>query len=211
MQAHPTDRRALSNLKHGLTGRVYLLTQAEHTAYDALSRGIHESLAPVGAAEIELVDALVDDRWRLRRAAALESSIFAGHAGKFASSPDATGDPDLDVALSHAGAWTAEAKNLNLLSLYESRIHRRFERNMSELRKLQSERKAALEQALEEAALLAQLAESEGETYDPAESFQIHNLEFSTQEIARMVDRWGRLNQARKLSAAPAKPLRIAA
>jgi hypothetical protein len=53
----------------------------------------------------------------------------------------------------------------------EQRISRTIERNMAELRTLRAERKAAREQALEEALLLAQLAQSKGEKYDAAADF----------------------------------------
>jgi hypothetical protein len=138
-----TDRRTLSPLKHGLTGRIYLLSQAEQIAYDDLTRALHDDLAPSGEMETQLVEALVADRWRLNRVVSLESSLFFEGAEKFANSPEATGDPELDQALSEGRVWTAEAKNLNLLSLYESRMNRRFEKNFAILRKLQADRKAA--------------------------------------------------------------------
>ena len=209
--AQPCDRRAFSNLKHGLTGRIYLLTQADQSAYDALSRGLRESLAPEGAMETELAQAIADDRWRLNRAATFESSIFAEGAEKFAQSAEATGEPELDAAFAQGRTWLAEARNLNLLTLYESRIQRRFEKNMAELRRLQAERKAALAAAIEEAALLSHAAESKGESYNLAEAFQLRNFEFSTVEITRMVSRWRRLIEAKKLSSAPRKAQRIAA
>ncbi len=62
-----TDRRALSPLKHGLTGRIYLLSQAEQVAYDDLTRGLLDDFAPAGEMEEQLVEALVADRWRLTR------------------------------------------------------------------------------------------------------------------------------------------------
>jgi hypothetical protein len=199
-----TDRRALSPLKHGFTGRIYLLSQAEQVAYDELTRGLLDDFAPSGEMETQLVEALVADRWRQSRAASLESSLFAEGAERFADSPEATGDPELDLALSQGRVWTAEAKNLNLLSLYESRIHRRFEKNFAMLRKLQADRKAALEQAIQEAALLAQLAEAGREAYEMAEAFERRNFVFSTAEITRMVSRYRRLEEAKKLSKAPA-------
>ncbi len=183
----PCDRRALSNFKHGLTGRIYLFGEAEQAAYDKLCASLREELAPEGALQIELVQQISDDRWRLQRAAALESSIFAEAAEKFANSEEATGNADLDTGLSEGHTWLAEAKNLNLLTLYESRIQRRFEKNMAELHRLQAERKAALEAAIEEAALLSHLAKSKGEAYNPAEAFLTRGFEFSPEEIARMI------------------------
>jgi hypothetical protein len=207
----PCDPRALGNLKHGLTGRIFFFNEAERSAYDNLYRGLQECLAPEGALEDQILKSLVDDQWRMDRATCLESSIFAEGAEKFAASSDATGDSEIDLALSQGRVWQAEAKNLNLLSLYTSRFHRRYEKNMAELRKLQTERRAALEQAIEEAALLAHLAKSKGETYNMAEAFTRRNFEFSIEEIARMVTRWRRLLEAKQFAAAPRKALRKAA
>jgi hypothetical protein len=206
-----TDRRALSPLKHGLTGRIYLLSQAEQVAYDNLSHGLHDEFAPATEMEEQLVEALVADRWRQDRAACLEASLFAEGAERFAGSPEATGDPEVDLALSEGRVWIAEAKNLNLLSLYESRIHRRFVKNLAMLRTLQADRKAAVEQAIQEAALLAQVAEAKGEAYKMAEAFERRNFVFSTVEIAQMVNRYRRLDEAKKLSKTAHKPLRAAA
>ncbi len=206
----PRDPRAWNSVKHGLTGQILLATPAEHAAYDTHCQGIRESLAPEGDMETGLVQSIADDRWRLMRAASLESAIFAEGAAKSASE-DAAADPELEAALASGRTWIAEARNLNLLTLYESRIQRRFEKNMAELRKLQTERKAALQQAIEEAALLSQLAENEGQTYNPAESFQPRGFAFSADEMARMVRRHRRLDEAKKLSTQRRKPLRIAA
>jgi hypothetical protein len=56
------------------------------------------------------------------RATGLESAIFSEGAGKFAAPNDATGDPEIEPSLSEGRVWQAEAKNLNLLSLYTSRL-----------------------------------------------------------------------------------------
>jgi hypothetical protein len=207
----PCDPRALGNFKHGLTGRIFFFSQADQSAYDELYRGLKEALAPEGELEEEILKDLADDRWRMRRVTSLESAIFCEGAEKFAASSDATGDPEIDLALSEGRVWQAEAKNLNLLSLYTSRFHRRYEKNMAELRRLQAERRAALDQAVEEAALLSHMAKTKGETYNMAEAFTRRNFEFSTEEIARMVNRWVRLQEAKKFAAASRKSLRMAA
>ena len=211
MQPQPItacDPRALGNFKHGLTGRIFFFNEAEQSAYDNLHSGMKESLAPEGALEEQLLKSIVDDQWRMDRATCLESAIFSEGAEKFAASSDATGDPELDLALSEGRVWQDEAKNLNLLSLYTSRFQRRFEKNMAELRRLQAERKAALEQAIEEAALLSHMAKTKGDAYNIAEAFTCRNFEFSTEEIHRMVTRWRRLLEAKALVSASRKTLR---
>jgi hypothetical protein len=207
----PCDPRALGNFKHGLTGRIFFFNEAEKSAYEDLYSGLEECLTPEGALEAQLLKSLVDDQWRMGRVTSLESAIFAEGAEKFAASSDATGDPELDLALSQGRVWQAEAKNLNLLSLYNGRFQRRYEKNMVELRRLQTERKASLAQAVEEAALLSHLAKSKGETYNIADAFTRRNFEFSAEEIGRMVTRWLRLLEAKKFAAASRRPLRRAA
>jgi len=158
------DPRALNAYRHGLTGQVHILTPADQVAYEKHCKGIHESLVPVGALETDLAQAIADDRWRLNRAGGIESSIFALGIGQ--PSQGSAGHPEIDVALAQARVWLADGKNLQLLGLYEHRIQRRVEKNMDMLRGLQQDRKAALQQAVEEDALLTQLAASKGETYD---------------------------------------------
>jgi hypothetical protein len=109
------------------------------------------------------------------------------------------------------GLWGRFACNLQLLGLYESRIQRRFEKNMVEIRTLQAERKASLEQALEEADLLCQLAESKGEQAEPSQFVSVARFDFSATDITRLVLRRRSLREARKKFQDPRKPSKIAA
>src|SRR5580700_7582152 len=70
-------RTRLNAYRHGLTGQICLLTAEEHLAFDQHCTGIRESLEPVGALEIELAQSIAEDHWRLKRARAIESGIFA--------------------------------------------------------------------------------------------------------------------------------------
>jgi hypothetical protein len=208
--AKPRDRRAWNPVKHNLTGQILLATDAEQAAYDSLCRGMRESLTPEGPLEDHLVQQIADDRWRLQRAAALESAIFADGQTLHAEEP-ASDNPELDAALAQGRTWLAESRNLALLSLYESRIQRRFERNMAELRQLQSARQAALQQAVEEAAQLTQLAQSQGRSFDLVEYCAAARFVFSAHDIERRVSRYLRLQEAKRFIASSHKPLRRAA
>jgi hypothetical protein len=205
----PRDRRALSAYRHGLTGQIQLFTDADRAAYEKHCQGYHQSLAPRGPVEIDLVQAVADDRWRLRHAACLESGIFADGI----SQPDevTSGNAEVDTALAQARVWISKGGNLQLLGLYESRIQRRFEKNMAEIRTLQAERKASLEQALEEADLLCQLAESKGEQAEPSQFISVARFDFSSTDITRLVLRRRALREARKKFQDPRKPSKIAA
>ena len=201
-----TQRTRLNAYKHGLTGQIHLLTAAEQTAFDAHCKAICEALAPVGALEIDIAQAIAEDRWRLKRARAIETGIFAaGQRGLLGfAAVAAVEDPAqllIEDTLIQARTWLAKNDNFLLLALYEQRINRTIERNMAELRTLRAERKAARDQALEEALLLSQLAQSKGEKYDPAADFPPQllgtNSVFSPAAITLLIARTQRLNEAR--------------
>jgi hypothetical protein len=205
----PRDPRALSAYRHGLTGQIVLLTEADRIAYEKHCQGYHQSLAPRGPVETDLVQAVANDRWRLSHAVCLEAGIFAEGIAQ----PDnvTSGNAEVDTALAQARVWISKGGNLQLLGLYESRIQRRFERNMAEIRTLQAARKADLERALEEADLLCQLAESRGEDAEPSHFVSFSRFDFSTNDIARLVNRRRDLREARKRFQEPKKPVKLAA
>src|SRR5580658_7456836 len=201
-------RTRLNAYRHGLTGQICLLTAGEHEAFEQHCTGIRESLEPVGAIEIDLAQSIAEDRWRLKRARAIETGIFAlGHLGQLgALSTSDRDDPaqlPIDEALSRARTWVDKSENFQLLALYEQRIHRAIEKNMAQLRTLRAERQAVHQQALEEAQLLARLAQSKGEKYDPAADFPPELLQigsdFSSAGLSRLINRNQRLSEARRL------------
>src|SRR6202162_5139057 len=200
-------RTRLNAYRHGLTGQIQLLTADEHEAFDKHCSGIRESLDPVGALDLELAQSIAEDHWRLKRARVIETGLFAlGQQGALGAL--VTNDRDdpaqlpIDEALSRARTWLAKSENFQLLALYEQRIHRAIQKNMAELRTLRAERQAARQQALEEAQLLAQLAQSKGEKYDPASDFAAELLQmgsdFSSAGIRRLIARNQRLDEARR-------------
>src|SRR5580700_9065743 len=205
-----TRRTRLNAYKHGLTGHIHLLTAAEQAAFLAHCKSICEALAPVGALEIDIAQAIAEDRWRLKRARAIETGIFAaGRQGLLGFNPGnpsvaTTEDPAqllIEDTLIQARTWLAKNDDLLLLALYEQRINRTIERNRDELRTLRAERKVAREQALEEALLLSQLAQSKGEKYDPVVDFPPQLLGsdsvFSPAAITLLIARNQRRNHAR--------------
>ncbi|SPE24228.1 hypothetical protein SBA3_1060021 [Candidatus Sulfopaludibacter sp. SbA3] len=176
------DPRAFNSYRHGLTGQVMIMTPADELAYTRQCQGILASLAVEGDLEKSFAHSIADDRWRLLRCAAIEHPRFSMGM----SEPDKyfAHHPEIDAALAQAVVWACEAKNFNLMSLYESRAQRRVERNLLMLKQLQAERKAALDQAVEEATLLAQYAASQGEAYDVETEFPPfpHNLLFHSRK-----------------------------
>lgn len=201
--------RALRAYRHGLTGSIVLLTESDRAAYAAHCQGFVKSLAPSETVEMSLCLAIADDRWRLQHAATLESAVFAAEI----TGPDAvkSGDEDIDAAFAMGRAWIAKGGSLALLVLYENRIQRRVERNLAELRTIQDRRKAALDAALEEADLLAQLAESKGEDIEPLLWPILGRFDFSTTDCLRVLLRYRNLREARRRFGDPKKPTKRAA
>ena len=212
-QPKPRDRRALNAYRHGLTGQVLIQTPEDREAYDKHCREIRESLAPVPGIEASLVQSIADGRWRLQRASAMENSVLS--MGTQTPPNIIAGNEEIYTAFAQAIVWLKKDKNLGLLTLYESRIGRRVEKDMQSLRQLQQDRQAALDKAVEEATLLAQLAASKGEVYDIERDFPSEALPpqfvFSTGEIARRVAHNRRLAEAKKQFQAPPKAFRKAA
>ena len=108
------------------------------------------------------------------------------------------------LILTQARTWLSEGKSVELLSLYANRLQRRVERNVAMLRQTQADRKAAFQQAVEEAELLAELAEKAGETYDPVIEFPrrlLHpQFDFSSPQVARLVIHYRRLKEAKRIT-----------
>jgi hypothetical protein len=138
--------------------------------------------------ETGLVQSIADDRWRLQRICAIETNFFASGLNE----PDqvVSHNEDVDVALAQVHVWMANAKNLNLLTLYQGRIQRQIDKNVALLRQLQQERGAALQKLVEEAAIL-------GESYELPAATRPPQFVFSRVEILSLAAHHRRLNQAR--------------
>jgi hypothetical protein len=94
--------------------------------------------------------------------------------------------------------WLRDAKNIQLLSLYESRLRKAAEKTQAELERLQAARKQARPRATEEAIRLSKLDVHEGacqyngeSDFDPADDHGqfVHSIE----EIARAANPQERL------------------
>ena len=193
----PGKRRASFNaFKHGLTSKVHVHTPEESEAFRTHCQAYQAELAPVGIQESDLVQLIAEDRWRLKRARAIESNIFAEginrHAGEIES-----GSEEIDNALAEGKTWVEQSRFLALITLYEQRINRAIEKNTAQLRALQTARREAYKQAQQEAIHLMQEAEARGEVYEPEDDFlpaSAHGqFVYSPAEIHRILDRRARI------------------
>jgi hypothetical protein len=181
----------MNALRHGITGQVTTMTDEDRAAHDKLSQALIKDLAPEGAMEIQLVQRIATDSWRLNRISAVEDNLFA--LGLQENSGQLCPDNDqVDAALTAARVFTMESKHLQLLTLYEQRINRSLQKNLALLKSLQATRKAEREAAMKEAAALLKLSEMKGLEYIPARD----GFGFSNDQIHAAIDREQRLQRA---------------
>ncbi len=136
------EGRAISSLnavKTGLTGRTVLLHSDDAPVYQNHLAAYAKEYQPTGLRENELVQSLADTQWRLQRIPGLEMAIFA--QGRADNQDYVDQHPATGASLIELGTFLKYEKQLKNLQLQESRLQRRYEKEMAELRSLQKERK----------------------------------------------------------------------
>jgi hypothetical protein len=115
-------RSSMNALKHGLTGQLRFMSDEVLEIYQAHVKSFHDEYQPQGATEEHLVQALVDDSWRLNRIAELEADLLGLSYG--------------------VDGFLEQTKALVNLSLHSQRLSRQFERTVAQLRDLQKTRRS---------------------------------------------------------------------
>jgi hypothetical protein len=193
------SRTRLNAFRHGLTGQILIFTPDEQAAFDAHCAGIRDSYKPIGALETELAHSIAEDRWRLRRARAIENAIFA--LSLDAAEPDAPELSESAIAFSTARAFIQNSKALDLLSIYETRLQRNIERNIRQIEHVQKQREDYREKVIAEEFALVKLDDvCDLRAYFPADnlnhSAHRFGFDFSEDELRGIFKRRNRLEQA---------------
>ncbi|MGH9654408.1 MAG: hypothetical protein ACRD6B_13205, partial [Bryobacteraceae bacterium] len=129
-------------MKTGLTGRTVLLPDDDAAAYERYVASFFACWKPVGQDETCLVQSLADTEWRLLRIPPLEMGIYAvGRLELAELFPEE--DPLVRRALIEAKVFMTYQRQLNNLSIQESRLRRQREKDTAALRELQENRKRA--------------------------------------------------------------------
>jgi hypothetical protein len=113
---------ALNGIKHGLLSRHVLINGENEADLVAFGKRLRGQLAPVGELELLFADRIVSSAWRLRRALAVEASLF-----------DREETPDRAFG-GYSGA------RMTMLSRYESMLERGLFKALHELQRLQAAR-----------------------------------------------------------------------
>ena len=119
-------------VKTALTGVTILLPNEDVEAYKKLGAVLVERYLPVGTLEEHLVQSIINSEWRLLRIPNLEAGIYAlGHAEL------ADQFSPLELELQTYLKYERQLKNL---SLQESRLRRMRDKDIAELRAIQTTR-----------------------------------------------------------------------
>jgi hypothetical protein len=187
-------KSSLNAVKSGLTGRTVLLPGDDAAFYQTHVSQFIERYAPAGDEERNLVQSLADTEWRLLRIPLLEMGIYAvgrlEFAGLFTNEDEA-----VRKHLIEAQVFLAYQRQLNNLSIQESRLRRQRDKDTATLRELQDRRKQRAKARLDTAArqYIRSRQQQPPQEFDPA----AFGFEFSLAEIER---RALDLEPARKLA-----------
>ena len=184
-------RVALNALRHGLTGQVAMMTPEDREAFESHLAEYLKIHKPADKAERDLTVAIAEDQWRLMTARAVERNIYAVGHTKNAVIAAATFDeseapnPQILAAFSTAQTFLDDARQFQLLSLYEQRIHRDLQKHLTELRAVQEKRKSSREKALNRAKLYAEMSYAAGKPWNPAkdDSIALEGFSITTAEV----------------------------
>ena len=134
-------KSALNAVKHGLSGNTLVLTNESRPMYNDLLDAFVERFQPADAVEFELLLEMVAARWRLRRVWSIETAMIDVEMDDQEDNlAKDRGDVDEVVRIALAFKSLAEGKGLSLLSRYEARLRRIYEKALADLRQLQSTR-----------------------------------------------------------------------
>jgi hypothetical protein len=197
-------RSALNATRHGILSQVIHLPEEEMASYSEFTERYVSSLTPIGAVETELANACADLQFRLHRLAAAEHNLIAiGHDEQ--GERWNTGHPESHAALTMAETLRCSADPLALLTLYESRLHRRFLQTLKQLRDIQADRKLEEQRELAELAEIAATHPQLAEKMDPTQ----FGFVCSTEQWQRHWQLW-QLREATPQSTSSDRPRRLA-
>ena len=179
-------KSSLNAVKTRLTGRTILLPGDDAALYEAHVTEFIQRFQPAADDERNLVQSLADTEWRLLRIPSLEMGIYALGRLEFAELFPTEAN-DVRRHLIEAKVFLAYQRQLNNLSIQESRLRRQREKDTAALRELQEVRKRKTKARLDEAArqYIQAVHEERHNDFEPAEL----GFEFTLEQIeVRAID-----------------------
>jgi hypothetical protein len=128
-------------VKTGLTGQTVLLKTDDVTVYNQHLERFQTQYQPATDQEKDLVQDLADTEWRLLRITPLESGILALGRRELAPLFADESDPAVREVLLEAKLFLTYRRDLNNLSIQQSRLRKHRDLVLTELKQLQEKRK----------------------------------------------------------------------
>lgn len=171
-------KASLNAVKTALTGRTVLLPSDDAALYEQHVLAYSKELRPLTQRECDLVQSIADTAWRLKRIPALEMAIYAQGRLEFAEHFDHH-EPAARPSMIELKTFLTYEKQLRNLQLQEARLHRRYEKDTAELRKVQAERDRRESIDLDTCSKLYLAAKHDRQPFHPSD----HGFEFSMEDI----------------------------
>jgi hypothetical protein len=130
-------KSSLNAIKNGLTGRTVLLRGDDAALYERQVSRFFAEFKPCGERETELVQSLTDAQWRMNRIPVLEMGIYALARINF-KDMFTQEEPAVREALIQAHTFITHQKEINNLSIQELRLRRHYQKDLAELKELQT-------------------------------------------------------------------------
>jgi hypothetical protein len=141
---------ALNPLTHGFAGQTVLIPAHEEDAYTKHFKDFRAEYKPKGPTEQFLVQSLAEISWSAQQIRAQITNLLSLGGAK-CEPMLVSGNDQVDFAIAQATALEANMRKIELLGIYEQRKMRAFSNAQKELVALQTTRKAAEQEELEEA------------------------------------------------------------
>jgi len=171
----------LNAIKTGLCSHVVVLPHEDAAVYQQyLDRRFNKFLA-VGDDEIILVQAIVDNEWRLARIAPLEAGVYTLGTRVFKEEFADEDDPIVRAALIKVKTMQEYRRDLTNLALQERRLRNHIEKDTAKLEELQNRRFTKRKHQIEGC---QKLRAREPETFEPSDI----GFDFSTAELQAYLD-----------------------
>ncbi len=148
------QRSRMNAMRHGVTRQVMCMPSDQMAAYLQFQQSYFDQLQPKGAMEKQEVQFMVDAAWKINSSTAWQQGILSERAfpgmeerAAAANRCDTGNRPEVDAALAVSNVVSMMTRDLCNLSLYESRLHRQYQKSQDRLKQLQADRAYRLARA----------------------------------------------------------------
>ena len=160
-------RSSLNATRHGLTGRVVVMSYEDLQAYNAFVERYIKGLDPRNEPEKQLAFDMANTVWKLNRASSIENGIYAmGHHDN--AERNNVDHPEVHAALT-ATTYLENSTQLENLSRQESRLRSALQKSTRLYQDMQDRRRAQESREMWQAMPIAKTHKMQDLPYDPAE------------------------------------------